>query len=110
LSQSHVIQLLGDGYSLVDDNGDLAESGGNEFWNFSYFKDSSYQPSSPLYVVDEQGLKQRKVGINLFIGWNNKSLFFYSISYIQGNNIHFYIVQRDGTSSEDIKNIKIGSQ
>jgi hypothetical protein len=37
-------------------------------------------------------------------------LFFYSISYIQGNNIHFYIVQRDGTSSEDIKNIKIGSQ
>ncbi|MEJ8544214.1 hypothetical protein [Brevibacillus borstelensis] len=104
LTQEEVRKRINSTHSVVDDNGDL-ESGADEFWNISFFKQDGYVPEEPEYVVDEQGLKARKVGLNLFIGWKEKKLYLYSIQYVQGekNDIHFYMMRPNGTiSSENI--------
>ncbi|MCM3591421.1 hypothetical protein M4D58_12390 [Brevibacillus borstelensis] len=105
LTQEEVKKRIQAPYNVVDDNGDL-ENGADEFWNISFFKQEGYVPEEPEYVVDETGLKARKVGLNLFIGWKEKKLYMYSIQYVQGekNDIYFYMMRPNGTVGMEILN------
>jgi hypothetical protein len=102
LTQDEVLKRINGSPTIVDDNGDL-ESGADEFWNYSFFRQEGYAPKEPLYVVDEEGLRGRKTGANLFIGWKEKKLYFYSITYVQGekNDIVFFLMRSNGTVSEE---------
>ncbi len=102
LTQDKVLKRINGSPTIVDDNGDL-ESGADEFWNYSFFRQEGYAPKEPFYVVDEEGLRGRKTGANLFIGWKEKKLYFYSITYVQGekNDIVFFLMRSNGTVSEE---------
>ncbi|WP_088832233.1 hypothetical protein [Paenibacillus tyrfis] len=98
MTQEEVTSLFGDRFIDVEDNGDL-ENGGDSFWLYSFFKQDDYKSAFPDYVVDKDGLKERKVGADLFIAWKNKKVHLYSVSYVQGsdNQVHQYVVKPDGT-------------
>ncbi|SCW52459.1 hypothetical protein SAMN04487970_101299 [Paenibacillus tianmuensis] len=101
MTQEEVRSLLGDKFIDVEDNGDL-ENGGDSFWLYSFFKQDDYKSPFPDYVVDKDGLKERKVGADLFIAWKNKKVHLYSISYVHGsdNQVHQYVIRPDGTKEE----------
>jgi hypothetical protein len=48
-------------------------------------------------------LRGRKTGANLFIGWKEKKLYYYSITYVQGekNDIVFFLMRSNGTVSQE---------
>ena len=102
LTQSAVKNMLGEHYISVNDNGDI-ENGSDEFWKYSFFKSEDYTPPNS-HEIDEQGLKQGKVGVDLFIGWKDEKIHFYSISYPKNDKsyIYFYIVNPDGSSYEQL--------
>jgi hypothetical protein len=102
MTQVQVKEQIGSDYSVVDDNGDL-ENGADEYWSFSYFKKQGYVPKDPEYVVDQAGLRSRKVGVKLFLAWKEKRLYLYTISYVQGeqNDVIFYMMNPDGSDREE---------
>ncbi|MCP3776597.1 hypothetical protein NLX71_25460 [Paenibacillus sp. MZ04-78.2] len=99
MTQEEVTSLFGDKFIDVEDNGDL-ENGGDSFWLYRFFKQDDYKSPFPDYVVDKDGLKERKVGADLFIAWKNKKIHLYSVSYVQGTEVHQYVVRPDGTKEE----------
>ncbi len=106
LTKQQLIKLYGEVYEVVNDGGDLFESlnASDEYWSYSFHKTYYYSPKDPLYVVDTEGLRNRYVGANLFIGWKNDKVSFYSITYVLGmnNDVHFYALNSDGSIIEKI--------
>lgn len=100
MTQEEVRELLGADYAVVDDSGDL-ENGTDELWNYSYLKQAGYVPAQPLYMVDEEGLSKKRVGVNLFLGWKQKKLYLFSISYGKGNDAMFYATRPDGITMQE---------
>ncbi len=104
MTKNDVIEVFGQNYILVDDNGDL-ENGLDEHWKYPFFQEKEYHPSVPDYVVDEEGLRSRKIGVSLFIGWKNEQVSLYSITYVMGQNNEIYMyVNQNGTTEEVILN------
>lgn len=102
LTQEQVKKLVGSDYVVVDDNGDL-EDGADEYWNYSFFKQPGYVPANPAYVVDQEGLRKRMVGANLFLAWKEKKLYLFTISYVNGDKdeVIFYINNPDGMIKQE---------
>ncbi|MEC0245278.1 stalk domain-containing protein [Paenibacillus chitinolyticus] len=87
----------------ADDYGD-SENGSDSFSKVAYFKEAGYErpEGTPDHVIDYEGLNNKKVGANLFIGWKNDKLHFYSISYVNpaDKKVHLFVVGLDGTSDD----------
>ncbi len=101
-TQQEVATILGKDYFIANDNGDI-ENGSDSFWKYRFYMEKGYTSQLEDHQIDEQGLRSRKVGVELFIGWKEERVYFYSISYVQGkeNDLTFYLVNPDGSTSEE---------
>ncbi|WP_019121844.1 hypothetical protein [Brevibacillus massiliensis] len=102
MTQEQVKELLGPpDYVVQRESGDIEKA--NEFWNYSYFKQTGYEPAQSGFTVDEEGLRTRKVGANLFLSWTWKEqkLHQFSLSYAKGKDVMLYSVNPDGTVKEE---------
>ncbi|OXM87548.1 stalk domain-containing protein [Paenibacillus rigui] len=103
LTQQEVQGLLADKHENAYNNGDL-ENGSDSYWKYYLFRDPDYTAKDlPDHVIDEEGLKNKKIGAYLFIGWKNNKLHLFSISYVnpKDNKIYLFILNPDGTTSEN---------
>ncbi|UKS29682.1 copper amine oxidase N-terminal domain-containing protein [Paenibacillus sp. HWE-109] len=101
LTKEKVKSLFREQLELADVNGDL-ENGSDSYWKYNFFKDPNYTGALPDHVPDEEGLKNKKIGANLFIGWKNNELYLYSISYFnpKANKVYMYLLNPDGSTSD----------
>ncbi len=104
LTQEEVKSLFMDDYEIANDNGDL-ENGSDSYWKYSFFKEPGYnRVDIPDHVIDQEGLKNNKVGVSLFIGWKENKLHMYSIAYVdpKDKQVYLYVMNPDGTNSESL--------
>ncbi|NEW04787.1 copper amine oxidase N-terminal domain-containing protein [Paenibacillus sp. SYP-B3998] len=102
LTQEEVQALFKEKYELAQGNGDL-ENGSDAYWKYNFFKEPGYsRPDIPDHIVDEDGLKTKKIGAYLFIGWKNNKTHLYSISYVnpKDNRVYLFVMNPDGTTSD----------
>lgn len=92
LTQEEVKSLFMDDYEIANDNGDL-ENGSDSYWKYSFFKEPGYnRVDIPDHVIDQEGLKNNKVGVSLFIGWKENKLHMYSIAYVDPKDKQVYLL------------------
>jgi len=103
LSQEEVQKLFKEEHEIAHDNGDL-ENGSDSYWKYSFFKEPGYMRKDiPDHVIDEEGLKNKKLGAYLFIGWKNNTLHMYSVSYVnpKDNKIYLLVMSPDGKMTDE---------
>jgi hypothetical protein len=103
LTKEVVQALYKEKFEIAHDNGDL-ENGSDSYWKYNFFKDSGYnrEEGIPDHVIDEEGLKNKKIGAYLFMGWKDNKLHMYSISYVnpKDNQVYLFSMSPDGTISD----------
>lgn len=101
LTMNEIKQIYGTNYTLVNDNGDL-ENGNDEHWMYRFLSDPTYKSNVPDYVIDADGFRDGKIGVQLFIGWKNEQITLYSITYIGDDNQLYFYSNVNGKITEEI--------
>ncbi|NOU93732.1 copper amine oxidase N-terminal domain-containing protein [Paenibacillus sp. LMG 31456] len=102
LTKEEAQALFEEKFEIAHDNGD-SEDGSDSYWKYNFFKESGYNRGDiPDHVIDEIGLKDKKIGAYLFIEWKNNQLFLYSIAYVnpKDNRVYLFVMSPDGTISD----------
>ncbi|USG66209.1 hypothetical protein NDK47_02420 [Brevibacillus ruminantium] len=101
LSKNEIKKIYGNDYILVNHNGDL-ENEEDEYWMYRLLSDPEYKSNVPDHVIDREGFRSGKIGVQLFIGWKNERISLYTIQYLgKDNNLYMY-GNVNGEISEDI--------
>lgn len=99
-TKEEVDALFEEKYETAHNNGDLEI--GDSFGKYVFFRESGYHRDDiPDHVVDEEGLKAKKIGATLFIGWKENKLLFYSISYVNPKDQEVYLYFKDSRGTSD---------
>ncbi len=101
MTKAEVIAFFNENYKVINDNGDL-ENGSSEHWIFNFFVSPGYSRNNISdHVIDEEGLKNRNVGVSLYIGWMDDKVHLFTIAYPEGDKVYLFIKNPDGTTSSN---------
>ncbi|TQK62960.1 hypothetical protein FB479_104278 [Brevibacillus sp. AG162] len=104
LTQDQMKEAISVPYTAMDDYGGGGDDGAEEYWGYSIFAKEGYQRKD-WAMIEGEGLLKRDVGLELLVGWKDKKLYWYSLSYVQGKDVYLFKLNSNGTVQEDIVNV-----
>lgn len=100
MTQDQVKEKLQFPHIIIDDYGGSGDDYSDEYWGYSIFAKEGYQRKEDWVLEETEGLLNRELGLELLIFWRDKKVNGYGLSYVQGNEIHYFGLSRFGTYSE----------
>lgn len=100
LSQEELKQQLPSAYT-VRGHRNAIEEDADEYWGYAFFRKGGKGLEDGAFGEKEE-LLQREAGAYLLVGWKEKKLCGYSLSYVQGNDVFVFKMRGNGTVAEEI--------
>ncbi|WP_041749697.1 hypothetical protein [Brevibacillus brevis] len=104
MTQDQIKAKISFPYTVVDDYGGSGDDGTEEYWGYSILAKEGYQRKD-WTMIDTEALLKRDVGLAMLVGWKDKKLYWYTISYVQGKEVYLFKLNSNGTVTEDIVDV-----
>ncbi|GED56853.1 hypothetical protein ABER61_18335 [Brevibacillus formosus] len=101
MTQDQMKEKISVPYTVVDDYGGSGDDGTEEYWGYSILAKEGYKRKD-WTLIETEALLKRDVGLEMLVGWKDKKLHWYSVSYVQGKEVHFLKLNSNGTVQEEI--------
>ncbi|MCE0451217.1 MULTISPECIES: hypothetical protein [Brevibacillus] len=101
MTQEQMKEKISIPYKVVDDYGGSGDDGTEEYWGYSILAKEGYQRKD-WTMIETEALLKRDVGLEMLVGWKDKKLHWYSVSYVQGKDVYFFKLNSNGTVQEEI--------
>ncbi|NRS47705.1 hypothetical protein [Brevibacillus sp. HB2.2] len=107
LTQEQIKEKISAPYTVVEDYGGSGDDGTEEYWGYSIFAKEGYQRKD-WTMIETEALLKRDVGLEMLVGWKDKKLHWYTVSYVQGKDVYLLKLNSNGTIQEDLVDLSQG--
>ncbi|MFF0828493.1 hypothetical protein ACFYU8_16595 [Brevibacillus sp. NPDC003359] len=104
MTQDQIKDKVSMTYTAMDDYGAGGDDGADEYWGYSIFAKEGYKRKD-WAMIETEGLLKRDVGLELLVGWKDKKLHWYTVSYVQGKDVYLFKMNSNGTVNEDVVDV-----
>ncbi|MBG9942168.1 hypothetical protein ABE237_12775 [Brevibacillus formosus] len=104
MTQDQIKAKISFPYTVVDNYGGSGDDGTEEYWGYSILAKEGYQQKE-WTMIDTEALLKRDVGLAMLVGWKDKKLYWYTISYVQGKKVYLFKLNSNGTVTEDVVDV-----
>ncbi|MGF9906469.1 hypothetical protein [Brevibacillus porteri] len=104
MTQEQIKEKISVPYTVVEDYGGSGDDGADEYWGYSIFAKEGYKRKD-WAMIETEGLLKRDVGLELLVGWKDKKLHWYTVSYVQGKDVYLFKMNSNGTVHEDVVDV-----
>ncbi|MFS0557621.1 hypothetical protein [Brevibacillus sp. 179-C9.3 HS] len=104
ITQDQIKDKISVPYTVMEDYGGSGDDGADEYWGYSILAKEGYKRED-WAMIETVGLLKRDVGLELLVGWKDKKLHWYTVSYVQGKDVYLFKMNSNGTVNEDVVDV-----